>query len=974
MAEIGLDSNGRPAPFRCVFLTKLDCIQPAAIRGQSGGGRGDISLAPCLKCYYKQKWHQERNRRSRLTPSQYGILVYLHTICPHKRDGKTHYSCWLANSSFASTFGVHGEDSRRAVQNDIRELIEHGLIRADARDGEGVPRPLIPLSGAWNRGVPADRIALTPAGIRFASALPNRTGGGFEPESRKRELDKRRQAMMVFLRALFGRAPGHAGNLVFWAPGLNKMTDAPFAELERTAAALMETAERCDLLVSASLHNPLKAPRSVRASALPGVWLDVGLPEHERTREQIEVFPGEAAAWAESLPLPPTLAVSHGEGAQFYWLLEQIWYLDSSGESARARAFLGRFQNHLRPLAQERGWICGDLSTTGSFMRLPGTFAHTRLRVEDVVLLRYHKGRRYHLHELQAFLDREAPAVRKSFLGGVIEDLKHLIHMMNHANRSAPSAEDRSFVLVSGDGGGPDGANGPAGRASGREAADYYRDFDGNAPAVLADAPPVDDILALAADVELFHTPGRVPHAAIPHRGYVDCHPIRSETFRSFLAHRYFEAHRRSPGMESVELAIGILTERERETGAEEPVYVRVGRRGGNLYLDLANDEGETVEIAPDGWRVRKTPGARFQRKPGMRSLPRPTGEGGGLDALAPLINVDCGEDLMLAAGWLIESLRPDASKPILYLYGDRGAAKSTACRILACAIDPKAAPLQCPPAGEAEFFAILRQGWTAAFDAVSAMPPWWPSALCRASSGAAWGGVPGGDEYAGPAETGSRPVILNGSHIKFKTPELAERLIPVFLRDIPAKHRREEQAVWNDFIQLHPSLLGALLDGASAALRGGGETALPQKPRMADFVQWVSAAEKGMGWKPGSFAGVYLHALPEIREQVPESDGLTEILHALVEETPQWEGSAQELLEWIHHLPKDNGFSDLEIPDSPRSLTNRLRKMELLLAAQGIEITFADNSTWDSKEKRTKRVMTIQKTPAPQSPGASTV
>jgi putative DNA primase/helicase len=43
-----------------------------------------------------------------------------------------------------------------------------------------------------------------------------------------------------------------------------------------------------------------------------------------------------------------------------------------------------------------------------------------------------------------------------------------------------------------------------------------------------------------------------------------------------------------------------------------------------------------------------------------------------------------------------------------------------------------------------------------------------------------------------------------------------------------------------------------------SAALRNVETVTLLTKPRMADFARWVTAAEEGFGWAPGTFMAAY--------------------------------------------------------------------------------------------------------------------
>jgi hypothetical protein len=58
----------------------------------------------------------------------------------------------------------------------------------------------------------------------------------------------------------------------------------------------------------------------------------------------------------------------------------------------------------------------------------------------------------------------------------------------------------------------------------------------------------------------------------------------------------------------------------------EREVFTRVGGANGKIYIDLANEHWQALEISPTGWRVldSKQVPIRFRRAPGMLPLPEP--------------------------------------------------------------------------------------------------------------------------------------------------------------------------------------------------------------------------------------------------------------------------------------------------------------------------------------------------------------
>ncbi|MGI8552810.1 MAG: hypothetical protein ACR2PL_18785, partial [Dehalococcoidia bacterium] len=242
-------------------------------------------------------------------------------------------------------------------------------------------------------------------------------------------------------------------------------------------------------------------------------------------------------------------------------------------------------------------------------------------------------------------------------------------------------------------------------------------------------------LIELAGAVELFHTPDGDPYACVHLGGHLETWPLRTQGFRSWLAHEFYRDCGGAPSAQALQDALGILEARARFDGPEERVFTRVGSAGDRIYLDLCNDAWQAVEISPTGWNVVDDPPVRFRRARGMLPLPAPQA-GGSITVLRPFLNVGDEDSWMLIVSWLLSTFRPVGPFPVLGLTGEQGSAKTTTGRVLRALVDPATAPLRSLPKEERDLAISAANNWIVTIDNVSSLPAWLSDALCRLATG----------------------------------------------------------------------------------------------------------------------------------------------------------------------------------------------------------------------------------------------
>ena len=446
-------------------------------------------------------------------------------------------------------------------------------------------------------------------------------------------------------------------------------------------------------------------------------------------------------------------------------------------------------------------------------------------------------------------------------------------------------------------------------------------------------------LIALAQQevVEFFHTPDGDAYATVREDGHKEHLAIRSRPFADWLARRFYQTQREGIGSDVIKSAANVLVAEARYDGFEHPVFIRIAERNGAIYLDLANVEREAVKITAKSWRIIGDPPVRFVRPKGTRPLPCPA-SGGSMTDLFKFLNLNTADDRTVFIGWLVGSMRPRGPYPVLEVQGPQGSGKSTLMRIARNLIDPNTAPIRGEPRGSRDLMIAAHNGWCLAFDNLSDIPRWLSDALCRLSTG---GGFATRTLFTNLEEVlidAQRPVMLSGIEPLAIRGDLLDRTVILDLPPISPRDRQTEDDFWRDFEEARPTILGALLDAVSAALRNLPHVQLRRRARMADFESWVTAAEDALEWEEGTFRRAYAANRRMAQLHVVETDEVAVLVREIAQEQDEWVGTATELFTELASRMRPRSF---RLPQTPAQLSGRLRRLAPDLKAVRVDVQF---------------------------------
>ena len=258
---------------------------------------------------------------------------------------------------------------------------------------------------------------------------------------------------------------------------------------------------------------------------------------------------------------------------------------------------------------------------------------------------------------------------------------------------------------------------------------------------------------------------------------------------------------------------------------------------------------------------------------------------------------------------------------------------------------------LRTTPRNEHDLFIAATSAWVVAFDNISNLQPWLSDALCRLSTG---GGFSTRTLYENREQElfdATRPAILNGITDVATRPDLLDRALIVALPHIPEEDRKPEAELWAAFDQARPSILGALFDAVSGALRTASSLRLELMPRMADFALWGTAAENALGWEEGAFMDAYTGNRKEATESALDADPVAVAVRALMQDRDEWSGTAGELWKVLGDLVDEDIRHTKDWPGAPNTLSGKLKRLAPALRDIGIE--YGEDRTGKTRERR---------------------
>ena len=357
------------------------------------------------------------------------------------------------------------------------------------------------------------------------------------------------------------------------------------------------------------------------------------------------------------------------------------------------------------------------------------------------------------------------------------------------------------------------------------------------APHLITKVKP-EDLLPLALkQAKLFHTADRGVFADVMMGGVQKTLMLGTKDTAEWIEELSYRAFGITPSRQAFKTVNRVLRAKALFEGPQRSVHLRYAAHDGCIYIDLANEQWEQVEISEAGRRIipsHESP-VRFRREQGMAAMCYPA-EQGSFEPLRSILNLDSEADFILMVSWLIGAMNPKGPFPIMVLVGEQGSSKSTTAKMLKGLTDPATIGLVALPKCERDLAIAAQRTWTLPYDNLSKITDGMSDAFCRLATG---GGFRTRTLYTNEDEmmfSSVRPLIMNGISDFVTRQDLADRSILINMPSIPEHRRLPEKALYERWREARPLIFGAICDALSMSLRNLPHVELPTYPQNGGF------------------------------------------------------------------------------------------------------------------------------------------
>ena len=467
--------------------------------------------------------------------------------------------------------------------------------------------------------------------------------------------------------------------------------------------------------------------------------------------------------------------------------------------------------------------------------------------------------------------------------------------------------------------------------------------------------------LLKSKDITIFKDENNEPFVEFPTGDHKERYPVNSKDAALWMQSIFYKKTNIAIRGDNLKDVINLLSA-EAQFGDKVTcckLSNRVAKHGNNFVYDLTNKSWSAITINTEGWKEIGNVPALFHRYNHQNPQVMPQ-KGGDLNKIFDFINLK--DSKLLFLGWLVTCFVPDIPHPLTIIYGEKGAAKSTACILLKRIIDPSVLETLTLSKDERTIIVNLQNNYFLPFDNVSSISGNISDILCRAVTGDA---VQQRKLYTNNEDcifTFKRCLAINGINNVANRADLLDRSLLFELERISEDDRRETSKVNESFEKERPYLLGAVFDILVKAMQIYPSVKLDKLTRMADFCRWGFAVGEALGGYGEEFLKEYHENQNKQNQEAINSDIVASLTVEFLEDKLEWSGRVSDLYNELCDLARKKGINTntKNFPGQPNALSRRYKGIKSNLNNMGIMIE------WDYTDSQGSRIILKDENIAP--------
>jgi hypothetical protein len=410
-----------------------------------------------------------------------------------------------------------------------------------------------------------------------------------------------------------------------------------------------------------------------------------------------------------------------------------------------------------------------------------------------------------------------------------------------------------------------------------------------------------------------------------------------SSRFEKYLHRLYWLETKELIGGENLSKIVKLISAKAEYGSTQFTLYNRIAFYDGDFWYDLKEDKA--IRCREGTWEIVEDVPVLFRSFQHQQKQFLPATDGADVCKIMEHVRINDENQQILFLVWLVAAFIPEIPHPILVMFGEKGAAKSTTMRFTRSLIDPSKIDLLSLPHSN-ELPQQLFHHYAVFYDNVHRISRSVSDDLCRAVTGA---GSSKRRLYTDDDDViykFRRVVAVNGINNVVQHADLLDRSILIELGRISKSDRKTEAVLNKTFERDKEMILGGVFNVLAEARRIYVDLDIKEYPRMADFAKWGYAIAEALGHGGEAFLKAYDTNINQQNEEVLENDSVANTICVLMEDNDDWEGTPTELFEELLKIAEDSKINAKSMPKTPATLGRQISVVLSNLLESGIEIT----------------------------------